>query len=295
MIETGSPSNAKMMWTVAMVVLTNAGAFQAGWGIPVRDDWAAHKQEITAIRSDPNQIQFESYVVQTVLKLIEDPNAFADFLTTSEPDPVKTAMVDFEKPHKYWQRSYHRQVNSQLFVYLKYPYGDSGHDYGQSGPRGIAAVETNTFEPMRESIATMTDLIHRWRNMNESEGTMLEVVRAIELTRVNTQIYRLRPELAVEAKRTLGRIGQLNRKFDLTSRMAIELILRGFTENELKNRTEKQLASLEGLLDLLAKQNDALSEALGMGRIERTTPQPDYLEKIDYSAHLLPRPITIDP
>ena len=124
---------------------------------------------------------------------------------------------------------------------------------------------------------------------------MLEVVRAIELTKATTQIYRLKPELAVAAKRTLGRIGQLNRKFDLTSRMAIELILRGFAENELKNRTEKQLANLESLLDLLAQQNDALSEALGLGKIIRNPKQPDYLGKIDYSAHILPRPITMDP
>jgi len=295
MSETGSQSNAKLMWLTAVVVLTYAGTFQAGWGILNRDDSATHADAIAAILSEPNQIQFESYVVETVLKLIEDPNAFADFITTDEPDPVQTAIRESEKPHKYWQRSYHRQVNGQLFAYLKYPYGDLGSGYGQSGPTGIAAVEANTFELMREGIAAMTDLIHRWRDMNESEGTMLEVVRAIELTKATTQIYRLKPELAVAAKRTLGRIGQLNRKFDLTSRMAIELILRGFVENELRNRTGKQLASLEGLLDLLAQQNDALSEALGMGRINRTPKQPDYLEKIDYSAHLLPRPITMDP
>jgi len=295
MSETGSPSNTKMMWVPAVVVLTYAGAFQTGWGFLARGDSATHTDEIIAILSEPNQMRFESLVVETVLKLIEDPNVFVDFISTDEPDPVQTAIRESEKPHKYWHRSYHRQVNDRLFTYLKYPYGDSGNNYGQSGPRGIASGEANTFGPMRDGIVAMTDLIHRWRDMNESEGTMLEVVRAIELTKATTQIYRLRPELAVAAKRTLGRIGQLNRKFDLTSKMAIELILRGFVENELRNRTGKQLASLEGLLDLLAEQNDALSEALGMGRIERMPKQPDYLEKIDYSAHLLPRPITMEP
>ncbi|MCH9021842.1 MAG: hypothetical protein IID32_03665 [Planctomycetes bacterium] len=295
MSETGSQSNTKMMWLTAVVVITCAGAFQAGWGISARDDSSTHSDEITAILSEPNQIRFEAIVVETVLKLIEDPNAFAAFITTDEPDPGQTPIRESEKPHKYWQRRYHRQVNDQLFAYLKYPYGDAGGDYSQSGPKEIAAVEANSFGPMREGIVAMTDLIHRWRDMNESEGTMLEVVRAIELTKAATQIYRLKPKLAVAAKRTVGRIGQLNRKFDLTSKMAIELILRGFAENELRNRTEKHLTDLEALLDLLARQNDALSEALGMGRIDRMPKQPDYLEKIDYSAHLLPRPITMDP
>jgi len=295
MNEMGSSSNAKIMWPAAVVVLTCAGVFQPGWEILAKGDSAIQPDAITAILSEPNQMRFESLVVGTVLKLIEDPNAFVDFISTGEPDSVETAIGETEKPHKYWQRNYHRQVNERLFTYLKYPYGDSGSNYGQSGPKEIAAGEANTFGPMRDGIAVMADLIHRWRDMNESEGTMLEVVRAIELTKAATQIYRLRPELAVAAKRTLGRIGQLNRKFDLTSKMAIELILRGFVENELRNRTEKQLANLEGLLDLLAEQNDALSEALGMGRINRMPKDPDYLEKIDYSAHLLPMPITMDP
>ena len=295
MNETPSPSNEKLVWITAVVVLTCAGAFQTGWGILASDHSATHTDAIAAILSEPNQIRFESYVVETVLTLIEDPNAFADSYTLNEPDPAQTASRESEIPDRYWQRRYHRQVNAQLFAYLKYPYSNSGIGYGQSESKGTAAVEANSFGPMRDGIVAMTDLIHRWRDMNESEGTMLEVVRAIELTKATTQIYRLKPALAVAAKRTIGRIGQLNRKFDLTSKMAIELILRGFAENELRNRTEKQLTDLEGLLDLLGQQNDALSEALGMGKIERMPKQPDYLEKIDYSAHLLPRPITVDP
>ena len=295
MSESHLPSNAKMIRLAAVVIFSCAGVLRLSWAIPIEGESTSQADEITEFVSDPNQIQFKSFVIATVLQLIEDPNAFAAFITTDEPDPGQTPIRESEKPHKYWQRRYHRQVNDQLFAYLKYPYGDAGGDYSQSGPKEIAAVEANSFGPMREGIVAMTDLIHRWRDMNESEGTMLEVVRAIELTKAATQIYRLKPKLAVAAKRTVGRIGQLNRKFDLTSKMAIELILRGFAENELRNRTEKHLTDLEALLDLLARQNDALSEALGMGRIDRMPKQPDYLEKIDYSAHLLPRPITMDP
>jgi len=192
MSETGSQANEKLMWITAVVVLTCAGAFQTGWGILARDSSATHVDAIAALLSEPNQIQFESYVVETVLKLIEDPNAFTDSYTLSEPDPAQTPSRESEKPHRYWQRRYHRQVNGQLFAYLKYPYGDSGIGYGQSESRGIAAVEANSFGPMREGIVAMTDLIHRWRDMNESEGTMLEVVRAIELTKATTQIITIR-------------------------------------------------------------------------------------------------------
>ena len=285
---------AKLLWAGVIGVLSCSTALQTGWGIRAKGDWATRTQEIAMLLSEPNQVRFESVVVETVLELIEDPNGFADSHTTDEPEKAQTVSDEPAAPRKVWQRRYHRQVDAQLFAYLKYPYG-AGGDYGQSGPIRMAEAEVNPFGPMRGAIAAMSDLIHRWRDINESEGVMLEVVRAIELTRTTTEIYRLRPDLAVAAKRTIGRIGQLNRKFDLTSRMAIELILRGFVENELRNRTEKQLADLEGLLDLLVQQNDALSEALGMGAIDRGAEHAGSLKRIDYSAHLLPRPITTDP
>ena len=289
-----SPLKTNILWPAVVIILTLSQASHVSWSSSAGDKSTTHTDELSAILSEPNQIHFESFVVATVLKIIEDPNKFTSFLTTVEMDTVQPPLQDSDKPHKYWQRNYHRQVNDQLFAYLKYPYGKSSHS-DSHGKAGKSNSDANAFEPMRDGIVTRTDLIHRWRNMNESEGTMLEVVRAIELTKAATQIYRIKPELAVAAKRTLGRIGQLNRKFDLISRMAIELSLRGFTENELKNRTEKQLSNLESLLDLLARQNDALSEALGLGRINRMPKQPDYLDKIDYSAHLLPRKITLHP
>ena len=48
------------------------------------------------------------------------------------------------------------------------------------------------------------------------------------------------------------------------------------------------LADLENLLQRLTEHNDAISEVLGKGRIQRITVIPDYLDKIDYSAEKLP-------
>ncbi len=149
-------------------------------------------------------------------------------------------------------------------------------------PQGVTPEDLNE---LRFALERCCDLIHRWRSLNESAGTTLEIVRSIELTRTTTKIYRVKPKLAVRVKRTIGQIGSMNRKFDLVSRMAMQTILNGQIDKILFSRMEKQLADLRSMMDRLAEQNDQIGVVLGSGKIDRAAPQS---EPVNYSSLELP-------
>ena len=113
------------------------------------------------------------------------------------------------------------------------------------------------------------ELIHQWRCINESPDAALEIVRSVELTRRSSGIYDVEPKLAVEVKRTIGQIGLLNRHFDSTSRTAVATIIASRSSRSLISRMKKQLADLSAQMERLIDQNDQISIALGIGKINR--------------------------
>jgi len=158
----------------------------------------------------------------------------------------------------------------------------------QADPNSVTTSQSTTPEnsnELRFALEKCCDLIHQWRSLNESAGTTLEIVRSIELTRTSTKIYRVRPQLAVKVKRTIGLIGRMNRKFDLVSRMAAQSILNGQIDKILFSRMEKQLADLYSMMDRLAEQNDQIGVVLGLGKLDRSAPQS---EPVNYSNLELP-------
>jgi hypothetical protein len=199
---------------------------------------------------------------------------------TQPTDPTEKATTV-----KFWQRNYHPQVNARIFDVLCYPYYTGGKSYPLSDvlpPRdsventdAVPQEDPNQVhqdsqpESIRYNLETCFDLIHQWRNCNESVGTTLEIVRAIELTRRATGIYHINPTLAIDVKRTLGHIGRLNRTFDRTSRLTLQNLLKKQNDKLLTVRLEKHINNLYGLLERLAKQNDAITVALGIGKIDR--------------------------
>ncbi len=233
------------------------------------------------------------------------------------PDPNEPPMPRWSGPGGYWQPNYHPQVTERIFRVLSYPYysGGSGYpvtDIGDLAPVDLSEpsvdsdAETATQNEMasddekptdpnvltsraassvdpdklRLTIEKCCDLIHQWRSINESVGMTTEVVRAMELTRTTTNIYRLQPELAVQVKRTIGQIGRINRNFDLASRLAVEAALSGHVDKVLLVRMEKQLADLHTALEQLVERNDQIGIALGIGKVNRSRPPDD---PIDYS------------
>ena len=165
---------------------------------------------------------------------------------------------------------------------LCYPYYQGGKRYPLSevlsAPTPLAdtvRIDPNQLDPaskpetIHHVLETYCDLIHQWRNINESTGTALEVVRSIELTRRATGIYHVNARLAIDVKRSLGRIGRLNRQFDLTSRFALRNLLRRRSDKLITARLEKHVHELQSLFELLCEQNDAITVALGIGKINR--------------------------
>jgi len=138
-------------------------------------------------------------------------------------------------------------------------------------------------DQIRYALEQCLDLIHQWRAINESPATTLEVLRSLEMTKTSTWIFRVKPALAVKAKRTLGQIARLNRRFDCASRLMIQTALAGTFEKASLTRLEKQFADLQSLLEQLAEQNDLISTALGAGKIQRDPNGPARSELIDYS------------
>jgi len=119
------------------------------------------------------------------------------------------------------------------------------------------------------AIQTCCDLIHQWRCFNESAETAQEVLWALTLTKRSTGIYRLNPALAVQVRRTVGQMGRVNRRFDATSRLVLESVLQGRSDERLLSRLEKQAKDLVSLREHLAGQNDQVSTALGHGKLAR--------------------------
>ena len=72
MSESHLPSNAKMICLTAVFIFACAGVLKVGWAIPIEEESTSQLNEITETPADPNQIQFMSFVVTTVLQLIED-------------------------------------------------------------------------------------------------------------------------------------------------------------------------------------------------------------------------------
>jgi hypothetical protein len=189
----------------------------------------------------------------------------------------------------YWQRRYHRQVNAQVFQITRYPFYPKSQS-NSATPK--SSTDPDTARLAQHRLELIFNLIHQWRNINESEAAALEIRYAIELTKTTTSVYQNHADLAIQVKRTLGRIGRINAQFDQVSRQSLTTILQNEPIDIFKTRLEKQIADLENLLYRLAEHNDAISMALGKGRIQRITVIPDYLDKIDYSAKNLPDPTT---
>ena len=226
----------------------------------------------------------------------KDPNdPFYDaHRTLSVPsEPTHAGVV--QEPTKYWQPAYHPQITDQVFRVLSYPYYPGGEDYPQ--PLSLSDQEPTDAPPDQDAngssplnleraqhlIESYAARLFQWRSINESAASLLEVLRTVELTRRDTGIYIANPGLAVDAKRTLGRLGRTNRRFDLTSRQAVRSMLQGQADPSLIYRLDKLLADLATLFERLAEQNDLLSIALGLGKIERTYSSATLHERIDYS------------
>ena len=128
-----------------------------------------------------------------------------------------------------------------------------------------------------------SDTIHRWRSINESANTSLEIVRSIELTKVTTRIYTIDAPLAIAVRRTIGQISRTNRRFDMTSRMVMQKLTERRLDKSLTARMEKQLGDLVSLLDRLSEQNDQIGMALGIGKLDRNPASADNNQKIDFS------------
>lgn len=271
----------------------------------------AANQDGSQAPPDPNT----SLVVDPLpaVPLIADPN-----------EPV----TQLPSPASFYTLRYHPRVTARIFRILNYPYHRQGLDYTSgaviiASPKSEVAQKNETAINDTESLSAETDpcevsadpcqleivteleskvdpeelymavmqfcgLVHQWRGMNESPGTALEVVYAVELTKLTTPVYNLDPSLAVEVKRTIGRIGKINRQFDITSRMVIGEIVNGQIDQALMLRLGKQLTALTGLLELLSENNDAISVALGAGPLERSAAWPNDSKFIDYSTLLVP-------
>ncbi len=199
-----------------------------------------------------------------------------------------------------WNPIYHHQVGPTVFAVIGYPYGVSGIPFDQPLVHPLTETENDslanqtadpnaTVHPAnpQEQQALMLEkwceLVHQWRRLNEAPVLASEVVHSAGLTRAQIRIYQLNPQLAVDIKRTLGRIGSLNQAFDRTSRIVVRNILSGQTERHVCLEMEKQLADLESLMDRLAETNDLASIALGIGPINRSDWNAVLADPIDYS------------
>ena len=127
-----------------------------------------------------------------------------------------------------------------------------------------------------------SDLLFRWRQLNESPNFMLELLRAVKLTETESGIYTVNPDIAVQIKRTIGNIAKINKNFDFTSRVAMESILSGEYPRSWLSRQEKQLADLRNRLIMLKDLNNRGSQALGLGLIDRSADYPDYSSLINF-------------
>ena len=225
-------------------------------------------------------------------------------------DPNGPPSSPLREPVAFWQLHYHPRVTADVFTLLRYPYHNQGRDYSSDGPTiltipnvpadsadtdaagqddpngtaaGSSAAQDINAQELYQALTASVDMVHQWRQLNESPGTALEVVYARELTRLATGIYRLDPDLAVSVRRIIGQIGRANRQFDQTSRVLMHSLLNGQLHPALLSRCKKRITDLQTLLQRLAEANDSISIALGAGPIDRAGAWPDGREFIDYS------------
>jgi len=232
------------------------------------------------------------------LDYLADPNDLVA-IEALIPPPLSPS-ITWQAPKKYWQPNYHFQVTGTTFSRLHYQYQISASPYPIEKLSELrennATAHTSESEhqlqlkvdKIRFAIEQIYTIIHQWQSINEDEDTLKEIVRTIQLTKRHTEIYKNNHKLAINAKRTLGIIAVVNKKFDVTSRIAIEKIIRGDSDIIIENKVKKLLADLKILLDHLARDNDALSESLGMGKIIRTDKQNNNRNKINYQRNILP-------
>ena len=146
------------------------------------------------------------------------------------------------------------------------------------------AIRTTQIENViksRNYLEKCSDLIYKWRSVNESPLFMLEILRSVELTKTDSGVYKAAPDVAVQIKRVLGTISKLNRNFDFTSRVTMEAILVGDYPRAWLSRLEKQLADLQIRATMLIELNDTGSESLGLGKIDRSIDQIPY-QRIEF-------------
>ncbi|MBN1435603.1 MAG: hypothetical protein JW936_00885 [Sedimentisphaerales bacterium] len=211
------------------------------------------------------------------------------------PAPDEPPLANWQAPRQIYLPHYHPHVNQRSFLILSYPYFHQGLDYSENitlpiiDPNTLLSAQPQTLAESYADLVELTDLIHQWRTVNESPGTILEITFAIELTRLATHVYNVAPEIAVQVKRTVGQIAYLNRQFDTAGRVALRSLLEGYDNYQLTAKLKKYLSDIQSLLNNLAVYNDAISSALGAGPIDRSAAWPnDPADFIDYSDLMLP-------
>jgi len=255
-----------------------------------------------------------------------DPNTNPE-AAAPEPNLQELSLPEANEPvlgeggpeNPFWQPKYHPQVTKQVYYLLGYPYYPGGVKYseenlgdideedhtgndspsdpnesmdpnqiGLAEPReGITGLETRKRFSIMERCC---DMIHQWRTLNESPAIALEMVYSIELTKTSTHIYEVNPELAVKVKRTIGQIRQLNQKFDITSRLVFQGVVDGQWDEKTFAHMEKEFTELKALFTRLAEQNDSISVALGVGKINRNASEAMASGPVSFSRTILPAP-----
>jgi len=239
------------------------------------------------------------------------PELTPEQITALDSPPANTPSENLTPTTNVWQKIYHPSVDERVYIILRYPYYPGGKPYS-SNDQLITEPTTNqlpTAEPNSSTIPSNQNIasddtsnpqsrinnllfnteqcvaaIHQWREINESPGTALEIIHAIELSRRKSGIYQIQPKLAVNVIRTLGKIGQVNYQFDYISRLILQKLLAGYIDRPLLIRMDKKLSELKSLTDLLTNQNDQVGIALGIGKINRQAYLTANQKSINYTS-----------
>ena len=274
-------------------------------------------QKTTPISASPDKISSQTNHQKKLsthragVSNVSDPNSdpnlvIAEVETFFRAPEKESKPFSLDQPVKLWRNRYHPQVSCTTFALLSYPYYPGGQGYTLSempaldsqtqlfnlsesaaDPNGNVIMDQAknkaAFNELRASLERCCDMVSRWRMINESPYTALEIVYAVELTKTGTGIYQTEPQLAINVKRTIGQIGRRNRQFDLISRLVYQSLLAGTIDKALLARMEKQITELESLLIRLTEQNDAISIKLGIGKINRQSVYMIDPEPINFS------------
>lgn len=248
----------------------------------------------------------------------------SNLVDLSLPDANEPVLAEGGQENPFWQPKYHPQVTKQVYYLLGYPYYAGGVEYsgenpfeenpgdtseeeitGSNSPSDPnVSVDPNQIDQAEHTVRitglqagkqiyTMEkscDVIHQWRTLNESPAIALEIIYSVELTKASTHIYEVNPELAVKVKRTIGQIRQLNQKFDATSRLVFQGIVDGQLDEKTFAHMEKEFTELKALFTRLADQNDSISVALGVGKIDRNSSDAMAGGAVSFSRTILPAP-----